>query len=211
MKLSVCCIRIDATHCPHYHHHGRTSVDYVSMQLRLDPHSTTMCTFPMRDLDVQGELCAFVIAVADVPSPRNTGITREDARDVFVLLDARPFGIKPQFLHLQHPVVHRGNTVTYTHVFSSLIHISFASLIHRKVRNHCKLPMKMHLRGCRRQTKREQQERQTGSQQQCFSRTSLKMHFSRLQKCVLDNLSEKNSLQSCVQVGGVGGGGWGEG
>ena len=100
---------------------------------------------------------------------------------------------------------HKGNTVTYTHVFSSLIHISFASLIHRKVRNHCKLPMKMHLRGCRRQTKREQQERQTGSQQQCFSRTSLKMHFSRLQKCVLDNLSEKNSLQSCVQVGGVGG------
>ena len=64
----------------------------------------------------------------------------------------------------------------------------------------------MHLRGCRRQTKREQQERQTGSQQQCFSRTSLKMHFSRLQKCVLDNLSEKNSLQSCVKVGGGGGG-----
>ena len=30
------------------------------------------------------------------------------------------------------------------------------------------------------------------------------MHFSRLQKCVLNNLSEKNSLQSCVQVGGVG-------
>ena len=38
------------------------------------------------------------------------------------------------------------------------------------------------------------------------------MHFSRPQKCVLDNLSEKNSLQSCVQVGGVLGGvgeGWG--
>ena len=38
------------------------------------------------------------------------------------------------------------------------------------------------------------------------------MHFSRPQKCVLDNLSEKNSLQSCVQVGGGfggGGGGWG--
>ena len=60
----------------------------------------------------------------------------------------------------------------------------------------------------------------TTGQQQCFSRTSLKMHFSRPQKCVLDNLSEKNSLQSCVQVGGVlggvggvggGGGGGGEG
>ena len=104
-----------------------------------------------------------------------------------------------------------GNTVTYTHVFFSVTctHKNhFSSLVHRKVRNHCKLPMKMHLRGCRRQTKREQQERQTGSQQQCFSRTSLKMHFSRLQKCVLDNLSEKNSLQSCVQVGG-GGVGWG--
>ena len=39
------------------------------------------------------------------------------------------------------------------------------------------------------------------------------MHFSRPQKCVLDNLSEKNSLQSCVQVGGVlgGVGGGGEG
>ena len=39
------------------------------------------------------------------------------------------------------------------------------------------------------------------------------MHFSRPQKCVLDNLSEKNSLQSCVQVGGVlgGVGGWGGG
>ena len=36
------------------------------------------------------------------------------------------------------------------------------------------------------------------------------MHFSRPQKCVLDNLSEKNSLQSCVQVGfWVGWGGWG--
>ena len=65
-----------------------------------------MCSFPLGDLDVQGELCAFVIAVADVPSPRTTGITREDARDIFVLLDPRPLGCKPHFLLLQYPTVH---------------------------------------------------------------------------------------------------------
>ena len=91
---------------PHHHHYGRTSVEYVSTQLRLEPHSTAMCSFPLGDLDVQGELCAFVIAVADVPSPRATGMTREGARDIFVLLDPRPLGCKPHFLLLQYPTVH---------------------------------------------------------------------------------------------------------
>ncbi|CAE7210890.1 unnamed protein product, partial [Symbiodinium microadriaticum] len=54
---------------------------------RVDPSCTLMCSFPIKDLEVQGELSTFVIAVAEVPSPAMTGV-------------------KPHFLLLHYPSVH---------------------------------------------------------------------------------------------------------
>ncbi|CAE7777849.1 hypothetical protein AK812_SmicGene16718 [Symbiodinium microadriaticum] len=91
---------------PEHHHYGSTSVSFVADKLHLDPYKTVMCTFPIDDLDVQGTLARALVAVAEVPTPANTGVTREDAKDLFVLLDPRPFGLKPHFLFLHHEVVH---------------------------------------------------------------------------------------------------------
>ena len=90
---------------PHYHY-DQSVVDYVAQRLRLDVHATVMCSYPIADLDVQGELATHIIAVAEVPSPYTTGMTREAARDLFVLIDPRPLGFKPAFLFIHHPVVH---------------------------------------------------------------------------------------------------------
>ena len=81
-------------------------VTYVSNCLQVDPSCTLMCSFPIKDLDVQGELSTFVIAVAEVPSPAVTGVDRSHTRDLFVLIDPRPLGVKPHFLLLHHPSVH---------------------------------------------------------------------------------------------------------
>ena len=75
---------------PEHHHYGSTSVAYVAEKLHLDPHKTVMCAFTVGDLDVQGELANSVIAVAEVPSPANTGVSRDEACDIFVLLDPVP-------------------------------------------------------------------------------------------------------------------------
>ena len=91
---------------PEHHHYGQNLVAYVSDRLRLNPYSAAMCTFPITDLDVQGNLCHFIVAVSEVPSPEVTGIARTAACDLFVLLDPRPLGQKPCFLFLHHPVVH---------------------------------------------------------------------------------------------------------
>ena len=91
---------------PEHHHYGQSSVSYIAEKLRLDPHKTVMCSFAIKDLDVQGHLARSLVAVAEVPSPATTGTPREEAVDLFVLLDPRPFGLKPQFLFLHHNVVH---------------------------------------------------------------------------------------------------------
>ncbi|CAE7906300.1 unnamed protein product [Symbiodinium microadriaticum] len=104
---SVCVLHKDKRYCvPEHHHYGQSLVQYVSDMLRVNPYCTVSCTFPITDLEVQGELCPFVVAVAEVPSPEVTGINRDNARDIFVLLDPRPMGQKPCFLFLHHPVVH---------------------------------------------------------------------------------------------------------
>ena len=106
-RESVCVLHRNRRYLlPHYHHYDQNIVEYVSRSLRLDPHCTLMCSYPIRDLEVQGDLSTFLIAVAEVPSPLETGLSRDQARDIFVLLDPRPMGIKPHFIHLQYPVVH---------------------------------------------------------------------------------------------------------
>ena len=103
---SVCVLFGDRRYVvPEHHHYGQSLVAYVSERLRLNPYTAAMCTFPITDLDVQGDLCHFVVAVSEVPSPEVTGVTRASARDLFVL-DPRPLGQKPCFLFLHHPVVH---------------------------------------------------------------------------------------------------------
>ena len=104
---SLCVLHRDRRYLlPEHHHYGMTSVAYIAEKLRLDPHKTVMCSFPTPDLEVQGELATSLVAVAEVPSPANTGVSRDAACDLFVLLDPRPYGLKPQFLFLHHNVVH---------------------------------------------------------------------------------------------------------
>ena len=91
---------------PIQHHADQNLVTYVSNCLQVDPSCTLMCSFPIKDLEVQGELSTFVIVVAEVPSPATTGVDRSHTRDLFVLLDPRPLGVKPHFLLLHHPSVH---------------------------------------------------------------------------------------------------------
>ncbi|OLQ03718.1 hypothetical protein AK812_SmicGene13326 [Symbiodinium microadriaticum] len=104
---SVCILFRDKRYTvPNHHYYGRNLVSYVSEMLHVSPHGALMCSYPIRNLDVQGELSTFLVAVAEVPSPEQTGVTRARARDIFVLLDPRPFGQKPYFLLLHHPVIH---------------------------------------------------------------------------------------------------------
>ena len=79
------------------------AVALVSDRLGLLPNAALMCTFPVCDLDVQGDFCPVVVAVMDVAAP---AVSRTEVRDVFVFLDFRPLGFKPRFLHTNVPIVH---------------------------------------------------------------------------------------------------------
>ena len=104
---SVCVLHKEKRYCiPDSQHQGQSLVQYVSEMLQLNPYCMVTCTFPIIDLEVQGQACPFVVAVAEVPSPEVTGVNRDAARDIFILLDPRPMGHKPCFLFLHHPVVH---------------------------------------------------------------------------------------------------------
>ena len=79
------------------------TVALVSNELDLPPNSVVMCTFPVCDLDVQGEFCPVAVAVMDVAAP---AVSRAAVRDIFVFLDFRPLGSKPRFLYTNVPTVH---------------------------------------------------------------------------------------------------------
>ena len=79
--------------------------DHLVSVLRLDASRTAVCSFPIEDLEVQGERCASIVAVADVAAP--TGGSREPARqDFFILCDLRPLGLKPRFVYAHLPCLH---------------------------------------------------------------------------------------------------------
>ena len=67
---------------PHFHY-DLNLVQYICQRLRLRPEETVMCTFPVHNLDVHGNLCRKIVAVHEVPSPLATGVLREHARDPF--------------------------------------------------------------------------------------------------------------------------------
>ena len=79
------------------------TVALVSNELDLPPNSAVMCTFPVCDLDVQGEFCPVAVTVMDVAAPT---VSRAAVRDIFVFLDFRPLGSKPRFLYTNVPTVH---------------------------------------------------------------------------------------------------------
>ncbi|CAE7939958.1 HERC1 [Symbiodinium sp. KB8] len=88
-----------------HHHYGETVIDHVTRCLRLPSEQIATCTFPIGNLDVQGQSCAFLVAVADMPE----GAYQQDAperQDMFVLCDFRPLGLKPRFVHTHVPYVH---------------------------------------------------------------------------------------------------------
>ena len=112
-RVTTCVLHCNARYSlPGYYHVDQSIVDYVCQRLRLDPYSTVMCSFPLQDLDVQGDHSPFVVAVADVPSPNVTGLDRSAARDIFVLIDPRPLGLKPHFLFVHQPLVHLPTVIT---------------------------------------------------------------------------------------------------
>ena len=90
---------------PHYHTDVNL-VQYICDRLRLKPEETIMCSFKVRNLDVQGITCRYVVAVHDVPSPLDTGVLREQAQDLFVLLDFRPLGMRPKAICVNQPKLH---------------------------------------------------------------------------------------------------------
>ena len=90
---------------PHYHY-DMSLVQYICQRLRLRPEETVMCTFEIKDLDVHGVYCRNVVAVHDVPSPLATGVTRDQAQDLFALLDFRPLGMRPYAICVSQPKLH---------------------------------------------------------------------------------------------------------
>ena len=112
-RVTTCVLHCNARYSlPGHYHVDQSIVDYVCQRLRLDPYSTVMCSFALQDLDVQGDHSPFVVAVADVPSPNVTGLDRSAARDIFVLIDPRPLGLKPHFLFVHQPLVHLPTAIT---------------------------------------------------------------------------------------------------
>ena len=88
-----------------YHHTGQHLYEYLLHFLQLDPRRVASCAFRLQDLDVQGDKCDTLLAIADVAPP--TGSYQEPARqDLFVLCDLRPLGLKPRFLYTHVPRLH---------------------------------------------------------------------------------------------------------
>ncbi|CAE7403766.1 GIP [Symbiodinium sp. CCMP2592] len=90
----------------HHHHPGGLTAAAIVNRLGLSPGAVATCAFPVDDLEVQGEHCPFVLAVAEVLAPGTGRVSRADARDVFLLLDFRPLGLKPRFVHSHYPALH---------------------------------------------------------------------------------------------------------
>ena len=112
-RVTTCVLHCNSRYSlPGYYHVDQNIVDYICQRLRLDPYSTVMCSFPMQDLDVQGDHAPFLVAVADVPSPNVTGLDRSAARDIFVLIDPRPLGLKPHFLFVHQHHIHLPTVIT---------------------------------------------------------------------------------------------------
>ncbi|CAE7947537.1 TNXB [Symbiodinium sp. KB8] len=90
---------------PHFHY-DMNIVQYICQRLRLRPEETVMCTFQIHNLDVHGNLCRKIVAVHDVPSPLATGVLRDQARDLFALLDFRPLGMRPHAVCVSQARLH---------------------------------------------------------------------------------------------------------
>ena len=102
----TCVMHREKRYCvgPH-HHRGQSLNDYIVSFLQLDVRRAASCVFSLHDLDVQGDRCRDIVAVADVAPP--TGGFHEPERvDFFVLCDVRPFGLKPRFLYTHVPRLH---------------------------------------------------------------------------------------------------------
>ena len=102
----TCVMYQDKRYCVGEHHlQGRTLNEYIVSFLGIDASRVASCRYCIRDLDVQGDHCATVITIADVAPP--TGGHREpDRRDLFVLCDLRPLGLKPKHVYTHVPRLH---------------------------------------------------------------------------------------------------------
>ena len=103
VRSRTCVMYRESRYCiAPYHHTGQHLHEYLVHFLQLDPRRVAACEFGLQDLDVQGDKCATLLAVADVAPP--TGGFHEPARqDLFVLCDLRPLGLKPRFMYTHVP------------------------------------------------------------------------------------------------------------
>ena len=106
LRDCTCVMYRDKRYCVNdSHHRGQSLNDYIASFLQLDLRRAASCLFRLRDLDVQGDRCADLIAVADVAPPTG-GHNEPERQDIFVLCDLRPLGLKPRFLYTHVPRFH---------------------------------------------------------------------------------------------------------
>ena len=91
---------------PSFHYTGETVVQATARCLGRDPHDLTMCAFPLQDLDLHGDACLSAITVVDQPNNRQPDTLHSGRRDIFVLCDLRPLGLRPRFVYTNYPAVH---------------------------------------------------------------------------------------------------------
>ena len=86
---------------------GLMPVEAVGQLLGVEPASLTMHVHATpADLDVQGSACAAVISVVDLPKPDLNCPVQRLRRDVFVLCDLRPLGLRPFAFHSHSLLIH---------------------------------------------------------------------------------------------------------
>ena len=85
--------------------HGSTRNEFIVSFLGIETSRVASCQYDIRDLDVQGDHCATIIAISDVAPPTG-GHQEPERRDLFVLCDLRPLGLKPKHLYTHVPRLH---------------------------------------------------------------------------------------------------------
>ena len=107
---------------PPHHHYGETFVEAIARCVNRPPQELTCCSFPVADLEVHGDHASCVITVVDAPHPQQAHAVHAARRDVFVLCDLRPLGLKPRFIRTHCLVVHRPSLLS---AFDLQLHPAF--------------------------------------------------------------------------------------
>ena len=84
---------------------GEPTDSAIIRAFQLDPASVVTCVFPTEGLEVQGNACATVVAIADKPLHPPTAPPTQ-RRDIFTYCDLRPLGVRPRCIRTSVPLLH---------------------------------------------------------------------------------------------------------